>query len=89
MVDDIKTVLALLPSLQLAATSQVHKYSGLLKTLTLKGRHIFVDGRLLILEVEAFNNAGGYPVPFHVRIKCGKDWQSAYPGMMQMKPLSI
>ena len=79
MVDDIKTVLALLPFLQLA-TSQVHKYPSPLKTMTHKGRRIFVDACLLILEVEAFNNAGGYPVPFHIRINCGKHWQSAYPG---------
>lgn len=69
VVDDIKTVLASMPSL-LLATCQVHKYPRPLETLTHKGRHVFVDACLLVFELQASNNPGGYPVPFRVGIKC-------------------
>jgi hypothetical protein len=50
MVDDIKPVLASLPTIRIA-TRQVHKYPRPLETLTLKGRDLFVDFGLLVFEI--------------------------------------
>jgi hypothetical protein len=80
MVDDIKSVLALMTSL-LLATCQIHKYPGPFETLTSKGRHFFVDAGLLVFESQTINNAVGYPVPFCVGIPCRqyRQWLNALP----------
>jgi hypothetical protein len=75
--------------LLLLATCQVHKYSRLLETLTPKGRRLFVGICFLPFKPQAFNNPGGYPVPFRIGVKCRQHRQSAFPGAMQTKLLNI
>jgi hypothetical protein len=88
MVDDIKPVLASMPPI-LIATRQVHKYSRPLKTLTHKGRHLFVNFGLLVFEIQTLHNPGGYPIPFRIGIKCREHRHNAFSGAMQMKLVSI
>jgi hypothetical protein len=88
MVDDIKPVLASMPPI-LIATGQVHKYSRPLKTLTPKGRHLFVNFGLLVFETQPLHNPGGYPIPFSIGIKCREHRHNIFSGAMQMKQVSI